>query len=111
MKSKKSVNPFGLESSLQYDDSKAGRRWNILGDLVASFVIIPHEDLKKCWRDMRHRGIKPEEFSRYFRIDLTEKQASELAKNWDKKEFAADRIRHMNTWAANARERYMSIYK
>jgi spermidine/putrescine-binding protein len=106
-----SINPFIMESSLQYSDSKAGRRWSILGDLVASFVIIPHEDLKKCWKDMRQKGIKPEEFSRYFKIDLTEEQVFDLARKWDKKEFAAERIKYMNTWAANARKRYTSIYK
>jgi len=105
------VNPYEIKSSLEYDEVKAGKRWSILGDLVAAFVIIPHEECTKCWKEVIRRGLSPEEYAQYFRIELSEKEALRLAKKWDDKDSAEDRIKHMNRWTENARKRFNSIFK
>jgi hypothetical protein len=102
-------NPYRVGSGLRYDGKTGGRRWAILGDLVATVVIAPHDELKQCWREVIRRGLKPSEYRRYFTLDLSEEKAFELAADWDRPEFARERIRLMNAWTAEARRRYRSV--
>mgnify|MGYP006288923621 CR=1 FL=1 len=105
------MNPFKIKSALDYDESRAGKRWSILGDLIAAFVIVPHRELKESWQEIIRQNLPEEEYARFFRIELTEARALELAETWDDKENAEKRIKLMNTWTENARQRFSSVEK
>lgn len=104
-------NPYRLGSTLLIDALKSGRRWAILGDLIAAFVITPHEELKQCRREIIRRGLAPYQYRRYLEIGLDEGEVFELAKKWTTREFAGERIRLMNHWTHQARKRYLSIFR
>jgi ABC-type Fe3+ transport system substrate-binding protein len=104
-------NPFLLESSLRYDGRTGGRRWAILGDLIASFVIAPHEELTRCWREVIRREMSPTEYERFFRIGLIEEEIFSLAERWSEPSFARERIRLMNRWTEAARRRYGAVFE
>lgn len=102
------TNPFALTTTLKYDAQLAGKRRAILADLIAAFVITPHQDLKKCWRTVVESGMTPEQYGPILRIELDEKEAAELATSWNKPEFARKRIELMGEWSRWAIRRYRS---
>ena len=99
-------NPYTITSAFAYDGAKAGRRWDLVGDLIAAQVITPHSDLQKCWRNAIRRKLTADQYSRYFRIGVSEEQAFSLAASWNKKAFAEQRIKIMNWWTTAAIRRY-----
>lgn len=105
------TNPYATAPSLDYNAGLAGKRWSILGDLIAAFVITPHQDLKRCWAEVRRRGLTPQQYRRYFAIELDEQEVLALASDWNSREFAARRIKLMNTWTAWAQKRYRAIFE
>ncbi|MBD3393184.1 MAG: extracellular solute-binding protein [Chitinivibrionales bacterium] len=102
-------NPFALESALPYDARLGGTRWSILGDLIAAFILIPHEELKACFRETVRRGMTDEASRKYFRIELDEQEALSLAVKWGDRDFALERVRLMNEWTRMAQKRYGSV--
>ncbi len=99
-------NPYEGVQTIVYDGRKGGIRWQLVEDMIASFVITPHEDLKECRKKMIEKQIGRDEI---FRVDLTEEEASELAGDWSKPDFALRRIQKMNEWTERARARYRSV--
>ncbi len=102
-------NPFAAAPALEYDERLAGKRWSILGDVVAAFVITPHDELKECWKEIIRRGLAPSQYERYLRIELDENEILELAPKWSTREFAEERVRLMNAWTRWAGERYRAV--
>jgi ABC-type Fe3+ transport system substrate-binding protein len=101
-------NPFEDVGTIVYNGRQGGMRWAILEDMIAAFVIIPHEDLKKCRKEMiRTKNDRKEIFT----IGVSEEEAFELAQKWGKPEYALNRIRKMNEWTDSARKRYRSIFR
>ncbi len=99
-------NPFELRSALPYDAALGGRRWAILGDLIAALIITPHAQLKAGCAGALRRGLTEQEIQRLLRIDITEQEASDLAEKWNRRDFALQRIRLMNRWTESATKRY-----
>ena len=46
------INPFEVESSLDYDADLGSIRWSVVNDLIGSMVIDSHEDLVAAWGDI-----------------------------------------------------------
>jgi hypothetical protein len=104
-------NPFHLKASFMFDSRLSSRRYALLGDLIASIIITPHADLKRCGQAAARRGLGPLDFGKYFTTGMTEQEALAAADWWGKAEFAGKRIRLMNQWAESAKRRYRSIGK
>jgi len=99
-------NPYTTVSPFVYDGAKTGRRWDLVGDLIAAQVIAPHQYLRNCWRNATRRKLTADQYSRFFRIGVSEEQAFSLAQSWNKREFAEQRIKIMNQWTTQAIQRY-----
>jgi ABC-type Fe3+ transport system substrate-binding protein len=104
-------NPYSLASTLKYDGRTAGKRWAILGDLVAAYVITPHRELKRCWSEVIRKGLTPQQYGPLFAPELAEAEALELSAKWGDKAFAQQRIELMNRWTAQAKKRYGAVYQ
>ena len=104
-------NPYASAPSLEYDGRLAGGRWSILGDLIAAFVITPHQELRRCWAEAVRRGLTPAQYRRYLAMELSEQEVSALADKWNSREFAHERIRLMNQWTGWAERRYRGIFR
>lgn len=103
-------NPYDLPLSFDYNGRVAGKRWAILGDMIAAFVITPHEELKACWREVIQRGLTPSQYAQYFALELSEQEVDLLSSQWSTNEFARTRVVLMNQWTRRAIERYRSVY-
>jgi ABC-type Fe3+ transport system substrate-binding protein len=101
-----SGNPYELPMALHYNAALGGRRWAMLGDMLAAYIITPHEDLKQCYAAMAAGMVPAEKMARVFRVDITEKEALALASEWGKRDFALKKIKIMNEWTSAARKRY-----
>ncbi|MFH1708571.1 MAG: ABC transporter substrate-binding protein [Planctomycetota bacterium] len=104
------VNPYAITNTLSYDGGKGGRRWDIMGDLVAAYVITPHAELKACWEECIRQGVSDEACAAFLRVDVTEAEAFELAQSWGKPAFADRRVQLMNQWTRSAVERYRKVF-
>lgn len=101
-------NPFNLHSALKYDAGLAGKRWAILGDLIAATIIVPHGYLKKTWKAV-NKGAdlsKP-----LFNINISEQEIMDLANNWGDPDYATMRIMTMNKWSFSAVKHYKDVAK
>jgi ABC-type Fe3+ transport system substrate-binding protein len=103
-------NPFTIASALRYDSRLGGRRWAILGDVLAACIITPHEDLKKCSSELTRRGMSDTQIRKCYRSDISEAEMLGLAGKWSDRSFALERIRLMNAWTRMARKRYASAF-
>jgi ABC-type Fe3+ transport system substrate-binding protein len=104
-------NPFEGAPALQYDSKLGGRRWALLGDMMAALVITPHDDLKRCWREIVRRGLTPRQYEQYLTVGIDEGEAVTLAETWAKPAFARKRIELMNAWTRRARRRYAEVFE
>ena len=103
------TNPFKLKSALPYNASLGGRRWAILGDMIAAFIITPHEQLKRGWEKALRNGISHKQIRECLTIDIDENEALELAAKWGDRDFALKRVRLMNEWTKRAKNRYEQL--
>jgi len=85
------INPLTMPAALVYDGALTGKRWDILGDLIAARIIYPHAALKKAV---------------CFTMDISEEEILDLATTWNKPEHAEKKIRQMNQWTTEAQRSY-----
>jgi ABC-type Fe3+ transport system substrate-binding protein len=100
-------NPFGLKNPLRYDGGLAGKRWDVVNDLIASRIIGPHRSLQRCWRSHGAGSALRACFS----SGITDSQAIALSTQWTSKDFAAQRIRTMNAWIGSAQNQYRTTVR
>lgn len=82
-------NPFTAVTTRAYDGRLTGKRWALLNDLVASFLVANH-------RELRRAG------NRNLRMPVTEKEAMALAPGWGDKDNALKRIQLGTQWQKTA---------
>jgi len=103
------ANPYDSRAALAYNAGLAGKRRAILGDMVAAFVITPHQELKQAWRHAIDAGPAPSEYEPYLDIGIGEQEALELSAQWRTPEFARKRTELINAWTRNAQQRYAKL--
>ena len=103
-------NPGESLAENTYDHHRAALRWDILGDIVAAFIINPHNDLTRCWHEISRRGLTPQEYAPYLRLELSQREVDLLAPHWSDPSFASQRVRLMSLWTRRARERYTALF-
>jgi spermidine/putrescine-binding protein len=110
------INPFEVESSLDYDAELGSKRWSVVNDLIGSMVIDSHEDLAAAWSDiiatenaLDEAGItstKIEEAKDMLgSVPLSSAEALDAAENWSDAEI---RNEHISEWHTFAIEKYDS---
>lgn len=99
------VNPYSFETGMRYSDSKGGRRWRILNDLIGKWCIDAHEDLAAAWSAII-KADAGDLAKKLCAAPLTEEELFVLAKEW---KTARVRQRVLNEWATQARDRYRSL--
>ncbi len=103
------TNPYDSRAALDYDAKLAGKRRAILGDMIASFVITPHAELKRAWKHVIERGLTPAQYEPSLQIGIGEREALELSAAWRTPEFARKRTELINAWTRRAQQRYRSL--
>jgi ABC-type Fe3+ transport system substrate-binding protein len=110
------INPFEVESSLDYDADLGSIRYSFLNDLIGSMVIDSHEDLVAAWSDiiatesaLNEAGItstKIEEAKdKLGEAPLSSADALDAAENWSDAEL---RNEYISEWHTFALEKYDS---
>ncbi len=100
------VNPYEFKSGMEYDDSKGGRRWGVLNDLIGKWCVDAHEDLTAAWQAIIEAGAPADLVERLCAAPVTEKELFERGEDWK-----AARIRQklLVEWAHKARTRYRAL--
>jgi hypothetical protein len=110
------INPFEVESSLDYDPDLGSVRYSLVNDLIGSTVIDSHEDLAAAWSDiiatesaLTEAGItstKIEEAKdKLGEAPLSMEDALEAAESWSDAEI---RNEYISEWHNYAIEKYES---
>jgi len=110
------VNPFEMESTLDYDADLGSIRYSFINDLFGAMVIDSHEDLAAAWSDviatenaLTVAGItstKIEEAKdKLGEVPLTWAEASVAVESWDDAEI---RNSYISEWHTFALEKYDS---
>jgi ABC-type Fe3+ transport system substrate-binding protein len=110
------INPFEVESSLNYDADLGSIRWSLVNDLIGSTVIDSHEDLVAAWSEiiatesaLTEAGItstKIEEAKdKLGEAPLSMEDALKAAESWSDAEI---RNEYISEWHNYALEKYES---
>jgi ABC-type Fe3+ transport system substrate-binding protein len=97
-------NPFQWTSTFIYDAQKGAARWNIVNDLIGTFIVDAHKQLQARWRRAIEEG-NPEAVLRTLAVmPVTEEEALELGKNrWQDQTF---RNQTLLAWGAMVEQKY-----
>ena len=99
------LNPFEWESGFQYDAQKGAQRWDILNDLVGTFVIDSHHLLKSARKRILREKSPPEKAKFQATMPISEQQVQQIIDEqlWKEPEY---RNQNINTWSSLVRDRY-----
>lgn len=93
-------NPFTFTPFQGYDNALSGKRWALVNDLFASFVLTPHRNLLT----LRKKGGTPS--GRILTDRLPMEAALSMCAGWSKPVNSRERIRLMNEWTRTALSAY-----
>ncbi len=96
-------NPYDFPASLEYDNAKGTRRWNILNDLMGVWLLDAHADLRRSWEQAIRMGCPPEQVQSLCEPPVSEEELYQLIPRWGETRFRQDIMRQ---WSQAARERY-----
>jgi len=98
--------PYAFPAGPAYDNDLATRRWTLLNDLMGTWLIDAHADLRAAWKAILARGATSGQVAALGAPPMTEKELEALARTWND-----PRRRHeiMQAWALAARARYDSL--
>ena len=99
-----SANPFAAKSKFTYDPALGSSRYNLVNDLIGTFVIDLHERLAASWARAIKQGTTETEIQRLAAMPLTELEATKLIQEGKWKD--AFRARTMLEWTRLAASRY-----
>jgi hypothetical protein len=109
------INPFEVESSLDYDADLGSSRWSLVNDLIGSTIIDSHVDLAAAWSDiiatesaLTEAGItstKIEEAKdKLGEVPLSMEDALVAADSWSDAEIRNEYISEWHTFALDKYE-------
>jgi ABC-type Fe3+ transport system substrate-binding protein len=104
------INPFEVESSLDYDADLGSSRWSFVNDLIGSMVIDSHEDLIAAWSDiiatesaLDEAGVTStkigESKDKLGEVPLSSADALDAAEDWSDAEVRNEFISEWHTFA------------
>jgi ABC-type Fe3+ transport system substrate-binding protein len=110
------INPFEMESSLDYDAALGSKRYSFVNDLIGSMVIDSHEDLVAAWGDiiatestLEEAGITSTNIEaakdKLGEVPLSSADALDAAEDWSDAEI---RNEYISEWHTFALEKYDS---
>lgn len=99
------MNPFEWKSTFIYNEKKGSARWSIINDLIGSFIIEPHQHLKKIRDKMKASGLPDSSIKKIFSIPVSEGTIQPFVKD-NRWRDAAFRNQQLNKWSSQAREKY-----
>ena len=110
------INPFEMESSLDYDALLGSKRYSFVNDLIGSMVIDSHEDLVAAWGDiiatestLEEAGITSMNIEaakdKLGEVPLSSADALDAAADWSDAEI---RNEYISEWHTFALEKYDS---
>jgi len=100
------VNPYQMSAAVLYDSVKGSKRWNILNDLIGTWLIDAHAGLRRAWEAVIQRGLVPEEVALLTQPPLSEQEMLALAERWSEPRL---RQETMARWSRDADRRYRTL--
>ncbi|MBN2093340.1 extracellular solute-binding protein [candidate division KSB1 bacterium] len=104
------MNPFEWKSNFIYNATKGAIRWGIVNDLIGTFVIEPHRDLRNVWRRAMKAGNTDSVLKYLSQIPITEDEADSLSQGdqWRDPVFRNEKL---NQWTHLVNQRYRASSK
>jgi len=104
-KSDVKVNPFTWDSNFVYDSRKGTLRWDIVNDLVGTYLIDAHDTLRNAWKTVLQKRASETALKEILSMPVSEQQVREMAEQglW---EDAAFRQKMRQLWSNNAQDKY-----
>lgn len=98
------MNPFTWKSTFTYDSEKGSMRWNVLNDLIGTFIIDPHDQLRSTWTHAIKTRTTGQALPRLAQVPISDEESLALGRGqWRDQEF---RNRTLLTWQAFADQKY-----
>jgi ABC-type Fe3+ transport system substrate-binding protein len=98
------LNPFTWSSSFVYDAEKGSSRWNVVNDLVGTFIIDSHKQLQNRWKQTIEQGNAETALPALAVMPVTEQEAFDLEKTrWQDQ---AVRNRTLLAWGELVDQKY-----
>ncbi|MBN1352589.1 extracellular solute-binding protein [candidate division KSB1 bacterium] len=97
------INPFEWKSSFVYDSETGSDRWELLNDLIGSFIVEPHRQLKTTWKAELERTSYDSALNRIMlmSVSLDSVNAILAEKRWDDPVYNKQKL---NAWASQVRQ-------
>ncbi|MGB9677788.1 MAG: ABC transporter substrate-binding protein [Candidatus Ratteibacteria bacterium] len=99
------INPYKIKNTIKYDFQLASNRWNLIDDMIGSFVIDCHDELKKTWRIISKTNNKNLK-ERFYEIPVDKKIQRFLWENWKDPFF---RNKYINEWIDFSLKKFRNI--
>jgi len=97
-------NPFTWTSTFVYDAEKGSQRWNIVNDLIGTFIIDAHGQLKRRWQRAIEAGEVTSVLPTLAAMPVTEEEALDLGRNhWRDQSY---RNRMLLDWGKLVEQKY-----
>jgi ABC-type Fe3+ transport system substrate-binding protein len=98
------MNPFMWKSNFIYNASKGAIRWGIVNDLIGTFVIEPHRDLRKAWQKAIKAGNTDSVLEYLAQIPISEIEAENISRGnqWRDPVYRNEKL---NQWAILVNQR------
>ncbi|MCM8818318.1 MAG: extracellular solute-binding protein [Candidatus Omnitrophica bacterium] len=99
------TNPYKIQNTITYDFKLAGNRWAILDDMIGTFIIDSHTELKKAWKIVlktKNKNLK----EKFFEIPVDKKIQRFLWENWSDPIF---RNKYLNEWIEFSLKKFKNI--
>lgn len=100
------LNPFELKSLLKQDLEKSAKMQQPFNDLIGAIQVDVHEDLKRAWKAIIKRGVKPSEVAEFAKPPVSEAELLALNAKWHDEVF---RNKTINAWVEQAKAKYKKL--
>jgi hypothetical protein len=99
--------PFELPAGFRYDARLAQQRRGVVATLAGALLVDVHPDLKRAWRAVLERGLRPADLAELGRAPVSEAEVKALAgEPW---KDAARRNALKTEWQVWARDKYRRL--
>ena len=97
-------NPFTWTSTFVYDAEKGSARWGIINDLIGTFIIDAHNQLKRRWQQAIEEGNVDSVLPMLAAMPITEEEALDMGRNrWRDQAY---RNRMLFDWTQMVEQKY-----
>lgn len=97
-------NPFTWTSTFVYDAEKGSARWGIINDLIGTFIIDAHNQLKSRWQQAIEEGNVDSVLPMLAAMPITEEEALDMGRNrWRDQAY---RNRMLFDWTQMVEQKY-----